>query len=77
MQKIGYVLRSRKFWAGMIGLAVALGVLDWNDEAQAVWVAAIAGGVVAAYQLAVAIEDGLRALGQGATKAERGWDDAE
>jgi hypothetical protein len=60
MQKITRTLGSRKLWAAIIGLVAALG-LDVDPE----WAGAIAGGVVAAYMLGTAIEDGLRGQGQG------------
>ena len=61
MEKIHWVLQSRKFWAAVISLLAALGVLNWSDAQQAETVAMLAAGIGAAYSLAVAIEDGLSA----------------
>ena len=71
MEKLGWVLQSRKFWAAIISLLVALGVLNWSDAQQAETVAGIVAGVGAVYSLAVAIEDGLSA------NAVARWFDAE
>lgn len=61
MQKLSWVLQSRKFWAAIISLMGALGVLNWSDAEQAAWVAAIVAGIGAVYQISVALEDGLSA----------------
>jgi hypothetical protein len=59
MDNLVSVLRSRKFWAALLGMLTALGVLDLGDAQQAETAATIAAGVWAAYTLAVALEDGL------------------
>lgn len=59
MQRIVWVLQSRKLWASVIGILSAVGILDLSDPTQAESAAYIAAGVTALYGLAVAIEDGL------------------
>jgi hypothetical protein len=71
VEKIHWVLQSRKFWAAVISLLTALGVLNWSDAQQAETVAMLAAGIGAAYSLAVALEDGLSA------RAMARWFDAE
>lgn len=61
MEKLNALLRSRKFWAALVGLVMVIAKALWPDlplqEEQVssmVW-------VLAAYILGVAVEDGLRA----------------
>lgn len=61
MEKLNALLRSRKFWAALVGLLMVIAKAVWPDlplqEEQVgsmVW-------VLAAYILGVAVEDGLRA----------------
>ncbi len=62
MDKLKALLRSRKFWAALVGLVMVVAKAIWPDlplqEEQVssmVW-------VLAAYILGVAVEDGLRAV---------------
>lgn len=58
------VLKSRKFWASLISLLAAVGLLQFSDTQQADLVSAILTIVTAAaYTLSVAIEDAGRAQG--------------
>lgn len=61
MEKLNALLRSRKFWAALVGLVMVIAKAIWPDlplqEEQVgsmVW-------VLMAYILGVAVEDGLRA----------------
>lgn len=61
MEKLYALLRSRKFWAALVGLVMVIAKAIWPDlplqEEQVssmVW-------VLAAYILGVAVEDGLKA----------------
>lgn len=61
MEKLNGLLRSRKFWAALVGLVMVIAKAIWPDlplqEEQVssmVW-------VLVAYILGVAVEDGLRA----------------
>lgn len=61
MEKLNALLRSRKFWAALVGLLMVIAKAIWPDlplqEEQVgsmVW-------VLMAYILGVAVEDGLRA----------------
>lgn len=60
-----HVLRSRKFWASVLSIFVAIGAVSLNDSQQAELVAQIAAGIGAIYTLAVALEDGLSNRGLG------------
>lgn len=54
------LLQSRKFWASMISIAVAVGMLEYSDEQQAKLVEAIvvvAGAI--GYIISLAVEDGM------------------
>lgn len=65
MSKILGVLQSRKFWVSVIGVLVAVGLLELSDAQQADLVAAIvtiSGSI--GYVLSVAIEDGLSRRGE-------------
>lgn len=65
MQKIIGVLQSRKFWVSVIGVLVAVGLLELSEAQQADLVAAIvtiSGSI--GYVLSVAIEDGLSRRGE-------------
>lgn len=62
MQKWLGVLNSRKFWASLLALLVAVGLIQFSDAQQADLVSAILTIVTAVgYTLAVAIEDAGRA----------------
>lgn len=50
------LLKSRKFWASVIGLVVALGFLEGGQEAQVVE-ALVVLGTAATYVIGTAIED--------------------
>ena len=61
MEKLNGLLRSRKFWAALVGLVMVIAKAIWPDlplqEEQVssmVW-------VLVAYILGVAVEDGLKA----------------
>lgn len=54
-----HVLRSRKFWASILSMLVAVGVVNFTDTQQAELVAQIVAGIGAIYTMAVALEDGL------------------
>ncbi len=54
------LLQSRKFWASLISLLVAVGMLQFSDSQQAELVAAILTVTTAvSYVIGVALEDGL------------------
>lgn len=58
MNKFMQTLRSRKFWAAIVGMAVAVGLLNYSDSQQAELVAAVLAVVTSiGYMLGVAIED--------------------
>jgi hypothetical protein len=54
-----HVLQSRKFWASILSMLVAVGVVNFTDVQQAELVAQIVAGIGAIYTMAVALEDGL------------------
>lgn len=54
-----YVFLSRKFWASLLSMLVAVGFFVFSDAEQAELVSAIVGGIGAVYTLSVALEDGL------------------
>lgn len=54
-----HVLQSRKFWASVLSILVAVGAVSLSDVQQSEIVAAIVSGIGAVYTLAVALEDGL------------------
>lgn len=57
----GSILRSRKFWAAVVGLLVALGVLNIGEAQQVNLVEAIVTvATTVAYIIGTAVEDGLR-----------------
>ena len=61
MKEYGYnLLRSRKFWAAVVGLVYSMIYMVWPDfpipEESVIGVA----GTVASYILGVALEDGMR-----------------
>ncbi len=60
MEKLKATLGSRKFWATVVGLLVALGFLHYSESQQAELVSAVLTIVAAVfYTLGVALEDGL------------------
>jgi len=64
MQKIVWVLQSRKFWAAVIGLLIATGVLKLTDAQEADLVGALLTvATTIGYMLSVAIEDAGRHVG--------------
>jgi len=64
MQKIVWVLQSRKFWAAVIGLLIATGVLKLTDAQEADLVGALLTvATTIGYMLSVAIEDAGRHAG--------------
>lgn len=57
----GSILRSRKFWAAVVGLLVALGVLNIGEAQQVNLVEAIVTvATTVAYIIGTALEDGLK-----------------
>ena len=54
-----HVLQSRKFWASVLSILVAIGAVSLSDGQQAELVAQIAAGIGAVYTIATALEDGL------------------
>lgn len=55
---MAHVLKSRKFWAALIGLLVSLGVMTLSDQQEAELVAAILVVVdMLGYQILTAWED--------------------
>lgn len=63
--KLVRVVQSRKFWASLVGLLVALGLATLSDAQQAELVGAILTIVTTVtYTLGVALEDGLSGRGQ-------------
>lgn len=64
MPRFGGVLKSRKFWASLIGLLVSVGVLNYSDAQQAELASAVLTVATAiGYVLSVAIEDAGSARG--------------
>lgn len=64
MQKIVWVLQSRKFWTAVIGLLIATGVLKLTDAQEADLVGALLTvATTIGYMLSVAIEDAGRHAG--------------
>jgi hypothetical protein len=64
MQKWAGVLKSRKFWASVLSLGTALGLLHFSNAAQTELVSAILTIVTAvSYTLATALEDAGRGAG--------------
>lgn len=58
MTKLMQTLGSRKFWAAIVGMLVAVGLLQYSDAQQAELVAAVLAVVTSiGYMLGVAIED--------------------
>lgn len=53
------VLQSRKFWASLLSMGAAVGLLTFGEGQQAELAAQIVAGIGALYTLAVALEDGL------------------
>lgn len=63
--KLKQVLQSRKVWASMLAMLIAV-ALFWTDQItgdQMMWATAIIAGI---FTGSVALEDGLSALAQGA-----------
>ncbi len=66
MQKIVWMLQSRKFWAAVIGLLIASGVLQLSDAQEADLLQAILTVVTTlGYAISVALEDAGRHVGEG------------
>lgn len=64
MEKLLWVLKSRKFWASVIGLLIATGVLQLSDAQETALVEALLTvAVTIGYVLSVAIEDAGRHVG--------------
>jgi hypothetical protein len=64
MGKLLGVLKSRKFWAGVIGIAVAVGLLNLGEGGEENLVEAILTVITTiSYIIATAIEDAGRAQG--------------
>lgn len=64
MLKFLWVLQSRKFWASIIGLLIATGVLQLSDSQEADLVGAILTVATAVgYMVSIAIEDAGRHMG--------------
>lgn len=64
MEKIIWVLKSRKWWASVIGLLIATGVLQLSDAQEADLVQAVLTVVTTlGYALSIAIEDAGRHAG--------------
>ena len=62
MAKLLGVLKSRKFWAAIVSLLIAFGLLEMSEVQEAELVQAILTVVTwAAYSIGVAIEDAGRA----------------
>lgn len=58
MEKVLYMLKSRKFWVSIVGLLVSLGFLEASDVDNAALVEAILVIVTTiSYALSIAIED--------------------
>ena len=63
MQKVLWVLQSRKFWASLIGLLAALGILEASELQEAELAQALVTVATAlVYVLTVAGEDSARHL---------------
>lgn len=66
MLKFLWVLQSRKFWASIIGLLIATGVLQLSDAQEADLVGALLTvATTIGYVVSVAIEDAGRHMGSG------------
>jgi len=64
--KFLWVLQSRKFWASIIGLLIATGVLQLSDAQEADLVGALLTvATTIGYVVSVAIEDAGRHMGSG------------
>lgn len=64
MEKIIWVLKSRKWWASVIGLLIATGVLQLSDSQEADLVGALLTvATTIGYVVSVAIEDAGRHMG--------------
>lgn len=64
VEKIVWVLKSRKWWASIIGLAVSFGLLQLSDTQEAELVSAILTVATAiGYMVSVAVEDAGRHVG--------------
>ena len=63
MQKVLWVLQSRKFWASLIGLLAALGILEASELQEAELAQALVTVCTAlGYAFTVALEDSARHL---------------
>lgn len=64
MEKIIWVLKSRKWWASVIGLLIATGALQLSDAQEADLVGALLTvATTIGYVVSVAIEDAGRHMG--------------
>lgn len=64
VEKIVWILKSRKFWTAIIGLAVSFGLLQLSDTQEAELVSAILTVATAiGYMVSVAVEDAGRHVG--------------
>lgn len=64
MSKFAGVFKSRKFWAGVIGVLVSVGMLQVSDAQESELVTAVLTVVTAVgYIIGTAIEDAGRAQG--------------
>lgn len=64
MEKVVWMLKSRKLWAALIGLLIATGILQLSDSQEADLVQAVLTVVTTlGYALSVAVEDAGRHIG--------------
>lgn len=64
MQKILWVLKSRKWWASVIGLLIATGWLQVSEAQEAELVSAVLTvATTIGYMISVAVEDAGRHMG--------------
>lgn len=66
MEKILWILKSRKFWSAIVGLLMSFGLLQMSDAQEAELVGAILTVATAVgYMASIAIEDAGRHMGSG------------
>jgi hypothetical protein len=64
VKKLAWMLKSRKFWSAIVGLAIAAGWLQLSDVQEADLVSAILTVATAlGYMISVAVEDAGRHMG--------------
>ena len=51
------LLKSRKFWASVVGILVTLGVVSTTDEVAVAQALNIIAGIIATYVFATGVED--------------------